>query len=237
MRFNYVLNCIVIAAMLCSLVGTVNAQLPITDGLQLWLDASVGVTLDGANTTAWVDQSGNGNDAYATSGHEPIYTAIDGNLNNQPSLQFDGMNSRLEFSTQVMPDNFSEMTIFSVAKATTYGTGLFTIRTGSGNPLTQLDTQSNGSVRFILRDTASHTLNANGATSAIGQYGIYEGVLSLSEDTTTHTAIARFGGGGGYVASGPALTSNMAAANYYVGAWGQSEWIVERDHCRLVTGL
>ena len=177
MRSRIVASCIVASVLLAFFVGIASAQLPVTDGLQLWLDASVGVTLDEQYVTGWADQSGNSNNAFANFGLEPTYMASDANLNNQPSLQFDGMNSRLEFSTQVMPDNFSEMTIFSVAKATTYGTGLFTIRTGSGNPLTQLDTQSNGSVRFILRDTASHTLNANGATSAIGQYGIYEGVF------------------------------------------------------------
>jgi hypothetical protein len=35
-------------------------------GLSLWLKADAGITLSGANVTAWADQSGNGNDATAT---------------------------------------------------------------------------------------------------------------------------------------------------------------------------
>ena len=221
MRFSSIANCIAVVAILGMLVGAATAQVPVTDGLQLHLDAGAGLTLDGANVTSWVDQSGSGNDAYASSGQEPIYIATDANLNNQPSLGFDGTNSLLKFSTQVMPDNFTEMTIFSVGQANIFGTGAFVIRTGNNNPLTQLDIQGNGSLRFILRDTAGKTLNANGSTSIVGQYGIYEGVLSISEDSLTQTAIGRFGGGGGYVSSGATLNPNMAAANYYVGGWDE----------------
>ncbi len=224
MRSRFIANCIAVVVILGLLAGAATAQTPVTDGLQLWLDASTGLTLNGGSVTGWADQSGKGHDAYADFGKEPTYTAADVNLNSQPSLDFDGANAVLEFSTQVMPDNFTEMTIFSVAQARTAGTGIFTIRTGGVNPLTQLDTQTNGSIRFILRDTAGKTLNANGATSNVGQYGIYNGVLSLSEDGLTNTAIARFGGGGGYISSGPALTPNMAAADYYVGGWALTTW-------------
>ena len=224
MRLRIVTNCTAIVMLLGLLAGAAIAQTPVTDGLQLWLDASTGLTLDEQYVTAWADQSGNGNNAYADFGLEPTYTAVDANLNNQPSLDFDGSNALLKFTTQVMPDDFTEMTIFSVAQARTARTGIFTIRTSGTNPLTQLDTQTNGSIRFILRDTDGKTLNANGAISNVGQYGIYNGVLSVSEDGLTNTAIARFGGGGGYISSGPALTPNMAAADYYVGGYGLGTW-------------
>ena len=224
MRLRIVTSCIAVVMLLGLLAGAAIAQTPVTDGLQLHLDAGVGLTLDAQYVTGWADQSGNGHNAYADFGKEPTYTAADVNLNNQPSLDFDGANAILKFSTQVMPDDFTEMTIFSVAQARTAGTGIFTIRTGGVNPLTQLDTQTNGSIRFILRDTDGKTLNANGATSCVGQYGISNGVLSLSEDGLTNTAIARFGGGGGYISSGPTLTPNMADADYYVGGWALTTW-------------
>ena len=225
MKSRIMMSCVVVIAMLGLLAGTASAQMTVTDGLQLWLDASVGVSLDENYVMGWADQSGNGNDAYANFGYEPTYTSVDPNLNNQPSLDFDGANAILNFSTQVMPDDFSEMTIFSVAKSDKAGnTGIFTIRTGGSNPLTQLDVQTNGSIRYILRDTSSNTLNAGGSASCVGQYGIFNGVLDLSDDGLTQTAIARFGGGAGYAASGTALTSNMAAADYYVGGWGGGKW-------------
>ena len=38
------------------------SQIPLS-GLQLWLKADYGVTLNGSTVSQWIDQSGNGNDA------------------------------------------------------------------------------------------------------------------------------------------------------------------------------
>lgn len=59
-------------------------------GLQLWLKADAGVTLDGSGKVqTWADQSGNGRDAaQANSAVRPSYTA--GGINGKSSLVFSG---------------------------------------------------------------------------------------------------------------------------------------------------
>ena len=49
------------------------AQVP-TSGLQLWLKADAGVTLNGSTVSSWIDQSGKGNNA------------LQSNTNRQPLL-------------------------------------------------------------------------------------------------------------------------------------------------------
>ena len=70
-------------------------QVPIpTDGLQLWLKADAGVTLNGSNVSKWADQSGNNNDAIERDGDRQPLLVRDG-LNGKPTIRFDGINDRL----------------------------------------------------------------------------------------------------------------------------------------------
>lgn len=63
--------------------------------LIVWLDAALGIT--GADVSLWEDQSGNGNDvSQATPGDRPLWNATDANLNNKPSLSFDGVSEFLQ---------------------------------------------------------------------------------------------------------------------------------------------
>lgn len=56
--------------------------------LGLWLDAALGITLNGSDVSAWADQSGNGNHAtQATGSRQPAYNAT-GAPNSLPSLDF-----------------------------------------------------------------------------------------------------------------------------------------------------
>lgn len=56
--------------------GVVNPLTIFGSALRLWLDASLGITLNGSNVSAWADQSGNGFDfSQASSSLQPPYLA------------------------------------------------------------------------------------------------------------------------------------------------------------------
>ena len=63
-------------------------------GLQLWLRADMGITLNGGNVSAWADQSGTGdankNVVQATAGLQPAFTAADGSYNSKSTVGFTG---------------------------------------------------------------------------------------------------------------------------------------------------
>src|SRR6266568_2332139 len=82
---------IAVWGMLALATASLHAQvLPITNGLQLWLNADVGVTTNAsAQVTAWADQSGLGNNAtQPTVGSAPIY--VTNSLNGHATLRVTG---------------------------------------------------------------------------------------------------------------------------------------------------
>ena len=65
-----------------------------TTGLQLWLKADAGVTLNGSKASRWADQSGNGNDAIQPDlPRQPLL--VKDALNGKPTIRFDGLDDRL----------------------------------------------------------------------------------------------------------------------------------------------
>ncbi|MBN9693755.1 MAG: hypothetical protein J0M24_26230 [Verrucomicrobia bacterium] len=84
--------------------GTAPAELPVRDGLHLWLRADLGVTADaGGLVSAWKDQSGKGRDAgplsaaYSPTGTEaPVL--ISNVSANRPAIRFDGVDDVLEIA-------------------------------------------------------------------------------------------------------------------------------------------
>ena len=67
-------------------------------GLEMWLDAGIGTTLDGSNkVTDWEDLSGNGHSATQGAGTlRPLW--VDDVLNGQPVVRMDGTNDFMAFS-------------------------------------------------------------------------------------------------------------------------------------------
>jgi hypothetical protein len=85
-------------------------------GLQLWLKADAGVTLNGSTVSAWADQSGNWNDAtQATASYQPTFVA--NALNGKPVLRFEGSN---DFLNGILIESSTKIAIFCVAKVTSY---------------------------------------------------------------------------------------------------------------------
>lgn len=68
--------------------------------LVLWLRSDLGVTLNGADVSAWADQSGEGNDAaQGTASDQPTYNASDAAFNGHPTVPFSGPLDQAEFMT------------------------------------------------------------------------------------------------------------------------------------------
>ena len=70
--------------------------------LVAWYDASLGITLNGADVSDWLDQSGNGNHlAQTTAVQQPLFIASDADFNNNPSVEGDGVEERILRATFV----------------------------------------------------------------------------------------------------------------------------------------
>jgi alpha-tubulin suppressor-like RCC1 family protein/predicted small metal-binding protein len=82
--------------------------LTVVSGLKLWLAGDRGlVTNATGQVSQWLDQSGNGNHAsQGVAGSQP--SAVSDGVWNQPSLRFDGVNDRLDFTAIDTP----EFTVF-----------------------------------------------------------------------------------------------------------------------------
>lgn len=73
------------------------------NGLTLWIDPSLDVSLAGANVQSVNDQSGNLNNAFQNNNTQrPLFVASDSLMNNKPIFRFDGTDDFLEIL-----DNFS----------------------------------------------------------------------------------------------------------------------------------
>jgi Bacterial Ig domain/Concanavalin A-like lectin/glucanases superfamily len=97
-------------------LGLQAQTLPITAGLQLWLNADVGVTTNAsAQVTAWADQSGLGNNAtQPTVTSSPIYTP--NSLNGHATLRVTGTQYMEVQNANGIDDLLNDVTVLGVVK-------------------------------------------------------------------------------------------------------------------------
>jgi len=82
-----------------------------------WFDAGAGITLNSGNVSDWEDQSGNANDlAQSTATDQPLYTATNADLNNMPSVDFDGVTEFMETAGFAGGDLSQPNTLFFAGK-------------------------------------------------------------------------------------------------------------------------
>ena len=87
-----------------------------TTGLQLWLKADAGVTLNGSTVSKWSDQSGNGNDAIQLDLPRQPLLVNDG-LNGKPTIRFDSL-SRLGLTGSKRMNQISLFIMFKMDSGT-----------------------------------------------------------------------------------------------------------------------
>ena len=98
--------------------GNAWAQLPVTDGLTVWLKADAGVTLNGSTVSAWNDQSGAGRNAtQGTTAKQPLYVASADN--GKPSVLFDGTDDQLLWTAA------PAQTIFAATRPSSAGVKMY----------------------------------------------------------------------------------------------------------------
>ncbi len=206
-----------IAAALFGLLPTqshASDEIP-TSGLQLHLDAGRGVQVIDGRVVTWSDQSAGGHvatvpDEYAA----PTYIAKSDAVNGRPILTFRDR-QLLKIAGRVLPENTQRLTVAAVAQAQgPSGVGIFSIRQGSV-PLVQLDTDSYGATRFIIRDTQHRTLQSLGRPY-YDRWGVYTGVLSQTDDGQGRIE-SFFGSQPGSVGRGP-FSSPITGDVQWIGA-------------------
>src|SRR6266568_1754223 len=119
-----ILRCSVLANWLAAswLIPASAQTLTVKDGLQLWLEADVGVTAGaGGKVTAWQDQSGNGNNASQTTADMSPLLVNDA-INGKPVLRFDGVDDFLEVADSDSVSITGDITTFFLVKFDDFAT-------------------------------------------------------------------------------------------------------------------
>ena len=149
------------------------------EGLAFWVRADTGVTTNAAGlVTQWADQSGRANHAAASEAAAPEFVASEPELNDQPTLRFNGTSQRMTVANRILTNGIAGCTIIAMTKSIkNENSTIVGIRTGMGNPLMQLDTDASGRPRFIVRNSASVMANAYSTLNRTGTFGMYAGRL------------------------------------------------------------
>ncbi len=182
MKFVIAVSVIACAFIFHAAANTPPDTLP---GLALWVRADTGVTTNASgNVTAWTDQSGRGNHAAVADAAAPAFVASEPGLNDQPTLRFNGTSQRMTVANRILTNGIEGCTVIAMAKATkNENSTIIGIRTGSSNPLLQLDTDIAGKPRFIVRNSVGTTANSVGSQSRNDIYGMYAGRLFKGSGT------------------------------------------------------
>jgi hypothetical protein len=113
------------------------AQAPggVSTNLKLWLKAGTGAGSVGSNSSTWLDQSGNGNNAtQATTSAQPVVTANQINFN--PALVFNGSTDYMDMATNLGLTGTADCAVYCVLQQAGSGLQVFLgSETGTGNDI------------------------------------------------------------------------------------------------------
>ena len=202
------------------------AQPSALTGLVFWVKADVGVTTNASGkVTAWADQSGRGNHAAAADASAPDWVAGEAGLNGKPTLRFNGTSQKMTVANRILTNGIAGCTVVAMAKADVNDdVSLVGIRTGGGNPLVQLDQDSGGHVRFIVKNSAGTTASAVGQVHT-GIYGMYAGRLYKGAGTVwTNLVYFSKSSAEATAAADFAASTNLTSGDQYIGAASSRFW-------------
>lgn len=197
------------------------------DGLAFWVKADAGLATNAAgNVVLWEDQSGHTNHAAAVDATAPTLIASEPELNNRPTLRFNGSSQVMSVPKRILTNGIAGCTIIAMAKADINDNpSIIGIRTGSGDPFLQLDQDASGHLRFITRNSAGVTANALSAQIHTGVYGMYAGTLRkgaggvwtnsvcFSNPAPEATGTANFG-----------TNTDLTSGDQYIGGLSWTHW-------------
>jgi hypothetical protein len=152
-----------------------------TTGLSLWLKADAGVTLSGANVTAWADQSGNGFNANGNviDGVNPTF--VSNVKNGKPVLRFGNDNDATILRTDATTfGNSGEFTLFTVHQYNETDNTWATL-ISKGDLATEAETTFEITARFVSSDPATSSFGVMGyADDTYGWNFLYQEPASTS---------------------------------------------------------
>ncbi len=185
------------------------------NGLRLHFDAGRGVEVAAGVVVTWADQSTNGHDASVPAEYAgPDFIARCEQLGGRPAMSFRGR-QLLSIPSRILSEATQQLTILAVARAgAPSGVGIFSIRQ-EAVPLVQLDTDSAGRTRFIVRDKQHRTVQAIGQPY-FRRWGVYAGVLSQTESSESRAEVT-FGAHAGQEGRG-ALAAPIVGDMHWIGA-------------------
>lgn len=178
-----------------SLASSAGAQLTVTNtpdpnysGLQLWLDAGVGVTAPGGQVSYWEDRSAANHDAQqTTAGAQPTYVTSNPTFSGMPTVSFDGANDLLTSLDQASAlgiTGTNPRTIFIVfAQDVTANKNILGYGPESGPAGTMYDVMAYQS-RFGVHYYSTDTLG--GPPPTVGEVNV--GTVSYHTPSPTDTA-------------------------------------------------
>lgn len=151
----------------------------------LWLDAADNntITLNGSTVSQWNDKSGNvRNVSQASSTSQPTYNAT--GFNNQPTIDFDGLNDFLKNASYQPAGALSCFVVFN--RDTTGGVfvniqrsgGIFEINGGGGAGYTNITVTGTGNLNPAL----GFDISGGGTSTNIILYITYDGSGTLASD-------------------------------------------------------
>lgn len=198
-------------------------------GLQLWLDAQVGITLVSSRVDKWADQSGNGNTANYNSARPYIASSWS---NGKQAVQFTGS----EGLTLTNNIGLTDFTMFFAYQRVTTGNGDSDILGNASTSFVGANLDGQGCFRcyangYITSNALGNVISYNGTAKKIGSIYRSGGAVNCSLNNvfateatglTTNTFNAKYIGidlGGGYnfkgnIAEILIYNSKLSAANY-----------------------
>lgn len=220
----------VLGVALSTLTAPAVTQPDALGGLVFWVKADAGVTTNASgNVIEWADQSGHGNLATNITGSAPQYVVSEPGLNNRPTLRFNGSSQKMVVANRMLTNGIEGCTIIAMAKANINNNPCIVgIRTGSENPLMQLDQDGTGHLRFIVRNAAgSAVANALSTQAAhTGTYGMYAGKLFKGADTywTNRVYFSNSSTAEASASANFGTTADLTSGTQYIGGLASSHW-------------
>lgn len=198
-------------------------------GLELWLRADMGITLNGSDVSYWADQSGNGADAaQATAADQPEYVDDGSGEGGHPYVSFDAGNTESMTGSLASSITSTDYTLIAVLDQAATAIGV-----------------------VLSTEAAKASVPGHVARSGMGDLGGYDGAHRVVAGTATGPHVYEWhwtGGGGGTievfvdgVSKGTVSPTNarQLGQSYAIGAlqWAASWYLTGKLYELILLGI